>query len=138
MFRQSIPEPARRAGEEQRDPATARLWGEAAPAAMAGDGPDDEAIDALLRGHLPLVRAGGAIGLRASVELPTDADPALRRIASQRVQSLWSPHRPPGLPQGDPEVAALLDRCTGVSGEYVMGRMRSRLGIPRTASGPTG
>ncbi|MFD5510089.1 hypothetical protein ACFWIB_20235 [Streptomyces sp. NPDC127051] len=291
-----VRELARRAGEE-RDPATARLWADAALAALAGDGPDDEAIDALLRGHIPMVRAGGVtalrragrhaeavghladrsglvracarwlvkqgggdpyahcralvedparvsgyavtgfaecarradapllrglldhptgavraaavaglraleatdvdllrpllddpsaavareasvslaevaarlpaewlleriapdrpahtrraayrvlharggvIGLRASVELLTDADPALRRIAAQRVQSLWSPYRPPALPLRDPEVAALLDRCTGLFSEYVMGRMRSQLGIPRTASGPTG
>ncbi|WP_406181504.1 hypothetical protein [Streptomyces sp. NBC_01006] len=291
-----VRELARRAGEE-RDPATARLWADAALAELAGDGPDDEAIDALLRGHIPMVRAdgvtalrragrhaeavghladrsglvracarwlvkqgggdpyahcralvedparvssyavtgfaecarrsdapllrglldhpagavraaavaglraleatdvellrpllddpsaavareasvslagvaarlpaewlleriapdrpahtrraayrvlharGGVIGLRASVELLTDADPALRRIAAQRVQSLWSPDRPPALPLRDPEVAALLDRCTGLFSEYVMGRLHSQLGIPRTASGPTG
>ncbi|WP_327131376.1 HEAT repeat domain-containing protein [Streptomyces sp. NBC_01343] len=81
---------------------------------------------------------GGVIGLRASVELLTDADPGLRRIAAQRVQSLWSPYRPPELPRGDPEVAALLDRCTDLFSDYVMGRMRSQLGIPRGVSGRTG
>ncbi|MFE3557446.1 hypothetical protein ACFXKW_21665 [Streptomyces sp. NPDC059193] len=74
---------------------------------------------------------GGIDALRASVELLTDPDPGLRRVAAQRVQSLWSPERPPALPLGDPEVGALLDRCTGLFGEYVMGRMRSQLGIPR-------
>ncbi|MFE2479216.1 hypothetical protein [Streptomyces sp. NPDC059389] len=81
---------------------------------------------------------GGVIGLRASVELLTDADPGLRRVAAQRVQSLWSPQRPPELPPGDPEVAALLDRCTGLFSDFVMGRMRAQLGIPRAASGPIG
>ncbi|MFE5535375.1 hypothetical protein [Streptomyces sp. NPDC056492] len=81
---------------------------------------------------------GGVVGLRASTELLTDADPALRRISAQRVQSLWSPDRPPALPVRDPEVGTLLDRCTGLFSEYVMGRMRSRLGIPRAPSDPAG
>ncbi|MFD7082624.1 hypothetical protein ACFYXV_21285 [Streptomyces sp. NPDC002181] len=81
---------------------------------------------------------GGVVGLRASTELLTDADPALRRISARRVQSLWSPDRPPALPVRDPEVGTLLDRCTGLFSEYVMGRMRSRLGIPRAPSDPAG
>ncbi|MCC0099129.1 hypothetical protein K7B10_31000 [Streptomyces flavotricini] len=81
---------------------------------------------------------GGVLGLRASVELLTDADPGLRRVAAQRVQSLWSPYRPPALPLRDPEVGALLDRCTGLFSDHVMGRMRSQLGIGRTGSGPIG
>ncbi|MFI6147946.1 hypothetical protein [Streptomyces sp. NPDC051109] len=81
---------------------------------------------------------GGVIGLRASVDLLTDADPGLRRLAAQRVQSLWSPYGPPALPRHDPEVGALLDRCTGLFSAYVMERMRSQLGIALTASGPTG
>ncbi|MFG2880147.1 hypothetical protein ACGFYU_34900 [Streptomyces sp. NPDC048337] len=80
---------------------------------------------------------GGVAGLRASVELLTDSDPALRRVAAQRVQSLWSPARPPALPLRDPEVGALLDRCTGLFSDYVMARLRSRLGIPPSKSGQT-
>ncbi|MEU9251564.1 hypothetical protein AB0D66_06935 [Streptomyces sp. NPDC048270] len=294
-----VRELARRAGAE-RDPATARLWGDAALAALAADGPDDRAIDSLLRGHIPLVRAGGvtalrragraaeaadhladrsglvracarwlvgqeggdpyplyralvedparvtpyavagfaecarradapllralleqpvplsgavraaavaglrtlqaddadllrpllddpspavareaALGLlpvagrlpadwltarmapglpphtrraayrvlharggidalRASVELLADPDPGLRQVAAQRVRSLWSPDRPPALPLRDPEVGALLDRCTGLFSDHVMGRMRARLGIPRAAHDPAG
>ncbi|WP_051696241.1 hypothetical protein [Streptomyces sp. NRRL S-244] len=81
---------------------------------------------------------GGVIGLRASVELLTDAEPGLRRLAAQRVQSLWSPYGPPALPLRDPQVGALLDRCTDLFSDDVMGRMRSQLGIPRAVSGRTG
>ncbi|MFB7978367.1 hypothetical protein [Streptomyces vinaceus] len=81
---------------------------------------------------------GGVLGLRASVELLTDADPGLRRLAAQRVQSLRSPYGPPALPLRDPEVGALLDRCTDLFSDHVMGRMRSQLGIPRAGSGPIG
>ncbi|MEV6579066.1 hypothetical protein AB0M92_13040 [Streptomyces sp. NPDC051582] len=85
-----------------------------------------------------LYARGGVIGLRACVELLTDADPALRRISAQRVQSLWSPDRPPALPVRDPEVGLLLDRCTGLFSEYVMGRMRSQLAIPCAPCDPAG
>ncbi|MEU9235432.1 hypothetical protein [Streptomyces subrutilus] len=81
---------------------------------------------------------GGIDALRASVELLTDPDPGLRRVAAQRLQSLWSPERPPALPPRDPEVGALLDRCTGLFSDYVMGRMRSQLGIARAAHDRTG
>ncbi|OEJ35538.1 hypothetical protein BGK67_07525 [Streptomyces subrutilus] len=76
---------------------------------------------------------GGIDALRASVELLTDPDPGLRQVAAQRLQSLWSPERPPLLPLRDPEVGALLDRCTGLFSDHVMERMRSQLGIPRAA-----
>lgn len=85
-----------------------------------------------------LYARGGVAGLRASVQLLTDGDPGLRRVAEQRVQSLWSPYGPPDLPPGDPEVGALLDRCTGLFSDYVMQRMRAQLGLPRTRSGPVG
>ncbi|MCX4524913.1 MULTISPECIES: hypothetical protein [unclassified Streptomyces] len=58
-----VRELARRAAGEQ-DPLTSRLWAEAATAAMAADGPDDEAIDSLLGGHVPMVRACGVTALR--------------------------------------------------------------------------
>ncbi len=54
---------AQRAAREL-DPATARLWTDAALRAMAEDGPDGAAIDALLAGHLPMVRASGVTALR--------------------------------------------------------------------------
>lgn len=86
-----------------------------------------------------VLHAGGGIdGLRASVELLGDPDPALRRLAAQRVQSLWSPERPPPLPLCDPEVGALLDRCTGLFSDHVMRRMRARLGIAPESSAPNG
>ncbi|MEU9164041.1 hypothetical protein AB0D29_27685 [Streptomyces sp. NPDC048424] len=81
---------------------------------------------------------GGVAGLRASVELLTDEDAGLRVLAGQRLGSLWSPCRPPALPIGDPEVGALLDRCTGVFSDYVLSQMRSQLGLPRTGSATEG
>lgn len=48
------------------DPATARLWTDAALRAMADDGPDDSAIDILLGGHGPMVRAAGVTALRGA------------------------------------------------------------------------
>lgn len=77
-----------------------------------------------------LFARGGVAGLRASVELLTDRDPALRTIAGQRVQSMWSPSKQPDLPLRDPEVGALLDRCTHLFSGYVMRQMRARLGLP--------
>ncbi|MFG2995698.1 hypothetical protein [Streptomyces sp. NPDC048340] len=73
---------------------------------------------------------GGVAGLRAAVELLADDDPTLRRTAAQHVQSLWSPYRPLALPLRDPEVGALLDRCTGLFSDWVIRQMRSRLGLP--------
>lgn len=77
---------------------------------------------------------GGVAGLRASVGLLTDGDPGLRRIAAQHIQSMWSPYGPPALPVRDPEVGALLDRCTELFSDHVMARMRSQLGLPRRKS----
>lgn len=48
------------------DPATARLWTDAALRIMAADGPDDAAVDALLTGILPMVRASGITALRGA------------------------------------------------------------------------
>ncbi|MCJ0870475.1 HEAT repeat domain-containing protein [Streptomyces sp. AP-93] len=46
------------------DPAAARLWTDAALRAMADDGPDHAAIDALLDANSPTVRAAGVTALR--------------------------------------------------------------------------
>ncbi|MEV0415585.1 hypothetical protein AB0I68_33645 [Streptomyces sp. NPDC050448] len=54
---------ARQAAAEL-DPVANRMWTDAALAAMAADGPDDEAIDILLGGRLPSVRAAGVTALR--------------------------------------------------------------------------
>ncbi|WP_051782391.1 MULTISPECIES: HEAT repeat domain-containing protein [unclassified Streptomyces] len=84
--------------------------------------------------HRLLFARGGVVALRASVELLTDRDPALRTIAGQRVQSMWNPDRSPDLPVRDPEVGALLDRCTHLFSDHVMRWMRSRLGLPVAAA----
>ncbi|MDQ0944755.1 hypothetical protein [Streptomyces sp. V1I1] len=36
---------------------------------------------------------------------------------------------PAGVPRGDAEVAALLDRCTHLFSDYVLARLRRELGI---------
>jgi HEAT repeat protein len=56
---------ARRAAAET-DPATARLWTDAALAVLAADGPDDAAIDTLIGAVLPPVRAAGVTALRGA------------------------------------------------------------------------
>ncbi|MEU8438028.1 hypothetical protein AB0F18_35050 [Streptomyces sp. NPDC029216] len=61
--RYGVRDMARRAAVEH-DPATARMWTDAALAALAADGPDDGAVDALLGSRLPAVRAAGVTALR--------------------------------------------------------------------------
>lgn len=61
------------------DPATARLWTDAALRAMAEDGPDGAAVDALLTGHIPMVRASGVTALRGAGR----ADQAARYLADR-------------------------------------------------------
>ncbi|MFD9336032.1 hypothetical protein ACFWBF_16695 [Streptomyces sp. NPDC060028] len=68
--------------------------------------------------------------LRASVELLTDDDPILRQKAAQRIRDMWSSYRPPALPTRDPEVGALLDRCTELFREHTMAWMRRQLALP--------
>ncbi|MFF2791511.1 hypothetical protein ACFVT6_32985 [Streptomyces sp. NPDC058049] len=48
------------------DPPTARMWADAALAALATDGPDDRAVDLLLGAHIPMVRACGVTALRGA------------------------------------------------------------------------
>ncbi|MFD9304926.1 HEAT repeat domain-containing protein [Streptomyces sp. NPDC060048] len=60
-----VRELARRAAAEP-DPTAARLWTDAALRAMAADGPDDGAVNALLGGRIPMVRASGVIALRGA------------------------------------------------------------------------
>lgn len=79
---------ARRAAGE-RDPATARLWADAALAALAADGPDDEAVDALLGGHLPTVRAGGVTALRRAGRCAEAAYHLADRSALVRACARW-------------------------------------------------
>ncbi|MFD9336033.1 hypothetical protein ACFWBF_16700 [Streptomyces sp. NPDC060028] len=81
-----VRELARRAAAEH-DPATSRLWTDAALAAMAADGPDDAAVDTLLGGHGPMVRAAGVTALRRAgraaqaVEYLTDRSGMVRACA---------------------------------------------------------
>ncbi|MEV7729244.1 hypothetical protein AB0P15_31655 [Streptomyces sp. NPDC087917] len=50
----------------ERDSATASVWADAALAALACDGPDDTAVDLLLGGRVPMVRASGVTALRGA------------------------------------------------------------------------
>ncbi|MGW0749451.1 hypothetical protein [Streptomyces sp. NPDC002587] len=85
-----------------------------------------------------LYAQGGVAWLRAAVELQADADPGLRRLAAQHIQGLWPTKGPMCLPARDPEVGALLDRCTGLASDYARRWMRSQLGIPRVECGMSG
>jgi hypothetical protein len=75
-----------------------------------------------------LLRAqGGVAQLRAAVQLLTDQDPRLKALAGPAIP-LWVVP-PAGVPRGDAEVAALLDRCTHLFSDYVLARLRRELGI---------
>ncbi|WP_346186675.1 hypothetical protein [Streptomyces osmaniensis] len=74
-----------------------------------------------------LLSAGaGIVPLRAAVELLEDPDPKLRGWAEQAVQR-W--HPPAGLPSGEAEVEALLDRCTHLFSSYVLRRRKWEAGV---------
>ncbi|MFG2276532.1 hypothetical protein ACGFNY_43095 [Streptomyces chartreusis] len=76
-----------------------------------------------------LLSAGsGIVPLRAAVELLEDPDPKLRVWAEQAVQR-W--HPPAGLPSGEAEVEALLDRCTHLFSSYVLRRRKWEAGVGR-------
>ncbi|MFF8360039.1 hypothetical protein ACF063_42045 [Streptomyces chartreusis] len=76
-----------------------------------------------------LLSAGsGIVPLRAAVELLEDPDPKLRGWAEQAVQR-W--HPPAGLPGGEAEVEALLDRCTHLFSSYVLRRRKWEAGVGR-------
>ncbi|MGW6982835.1 hypothetical protein ACWGE1_25915 [Streptomyces sp. NPDC054932] len=48
------------------DPVAAGMWTDGTLAALAADGPDDEAVDTLLGGHSPMVRSAGVTALRGA------------------------------------------------------------------------
>ncbi|MFI1456450.1 hypothetical protein [Streptomyces roseus] len=83
-----VRELARRAAREH-DPVTARLWADAALAALAGGEPEDGAIDALLHGHLPVVRAGGVTALRRAGRFAEAPDHLSDRSALVRACARW-------------------------------------------------
>ncbi|WP_328924793.1 hypothetical protein OG429_09130 [Streptomyces sp. NBC_00190] len=85
-----------------------------------------------------LYAQGGVAWLRAAVELQAVTDPGLRHLAAQHIQGLWPTYGPMRLPAGDPEVGALLDRCTGLASGYAIRWMRSQLAIPRAECGMSG
>ncbi|WP_411142278.1 HEAT repeat domain-containing protein [Streptomyces sp. x-80] len=69
---------------------------------------------------------GGILQLRTAVGLLDDADGKLRTWAEQSVRRWLPPH---GVPRGDAEAAALLDRCEHLIGAYVLWRHKRELGI---------
>ncbi|MFF4581297.1 hypothetical protein [Streptomyces sp. NPDC001389] len=79
---------ARRAAAEL-DPATGRMWTDAALAALAAGGPDEGAVDALLGSRLPAVRAAGVTALRRAGRA-AEADRFLAdRAGSVRACARW-------------------------------------------------
>lgn len=86
--RLGVRELARQAAAE-RDPATAQLYTDAALAAMAAHGPDDEAIDTLLGGRTPMVRAAGVTALRRAGRGAEAADHLTDRSSMVRACARW-------------------------------------------------
>ncbi|WP_121014801.1 hypothetical protein [Streptomyces sp. 3211.6] len=86
--RYGVRELARRAAAEP-DPALGRMWTDAVLAAMATDGPDDEAVDTLLGSRLPAVRGAGVTALRRAGRA-AEADRYLAdRAGSVRACARW-------------------------------------------------
>ncbi|WP_051832336.1 hypothetical protein [Streptomyces katrae] len=86
--RLGVRELARRAATEH-DPATGRLWTDAALAAMAADGPDDEAVDTLLGSRVPMVRAAGVTALRRAGRAAEASRHLADRSALVRACARW-------------------------------------------------
>ncbi|MEU4726780.1 hypothetical protein [Streptomyces sp. NPDC023588] len=86
--RVDVRESARRAAAE-RDPLTSRIWTDGALAAMAADGPDDAAVDALLGAHLPMARAAGVTALRRAGRAREAADHLADRSGMVRACARW-------------------------------------------------
>ncbi|MEU3403975.1 hypothetical protein ABZ766_08505 [Streptomyces sp. NPDC006670] len=79
---------ARRAAAEP-DPQAGGMWTDAALAALAADGPDAEAVDALLGSRFPAVRAAGVTALRRAGRA-AEADRYLTdRAGSVRACARW-------------------------------------------------
>ncbi|MFD0356798.1 hypothetical protein ACFVHW_24130 [Streptomyces sp. NPDC127110] len=79
---------ARRAAAEP-DPVTARMWTDAALAAMAADGPDDGAVDALLGSRFVAVRAAGVTALRRAGRATEAVDHLVDRAGQVRACARW-------------------------------------------------
>ncbi|MFJ3965753.1 hypothetical protein [Streptomyces sp. NPDC090036] len=120
-----VRERARLAAREP-DAVAGRLWTDATPAALAADGPDDEAIDTLLGGRGPMVRAAGVTALRGAGRTAEAAGHLADRSGMVRACARWLVRQG----GGDPEVGALLDRCTHLFSAPVMRQMRASLGLP--------
>ncbi|MFF2192954.1 hypothetical protein [Streptomyces sp. NPDC058157] len=109
---------ARRAAAEP-DPVAARMWTDAALAAMAGDGPDDGTVDALLGSRFPAVRAAGVTALRRAGRA-AEADRYLAdRAGSVRACARWLVRQDGGDPHA--RYRALLADPGRVSGYAVAG-----------------
>jgi HEAT repeat protein len=79
---------ARRAAGDP-DPVLARLWTDAALAAMAAQGPDDHAVDILLGGRMPLVRSAGVTALRQAGRAHEAANHLADRSGLVRACARW-------------------------------------------------
>lgn len=81
-------ETARQAAAEP-DPVTGRMWTDAALAAMGADGPDDEAVDALLGSRFAAVRAAGVTALRRAGRSAEAVDHLADRAGQVRACARW-------------------------------------------------
>lgn len=86
--RYGVREVARRAATDP-DPVTGRMWTDAALAAMAADGPDDEAVDTLLGSRFARVRAAGVTALRRAGRAAQAVDHLADRSGEVRACARW-------------------------------------------------
>ncbi|WP_328762205.1 MULTISPECIES: hypothetical protein [unclassified Streptomyces] len=116
--RTDVREFARRAAAEH-DPLTARMWSDAALAAMAADGPDDAAVDTLLASRVPMVRAAGVTALRRAGRAAQAADHLTDRSGTVRACARWLLRQDGGDPYA--HYRGLLADPERVSGHAVTG-----------------
>ncbi|MFE2857908.1 hypothetical protein ACFXJO_43195 [Streptomyces lavendulae] len=113
-----VREAARRAATEP-DPVTGGMWTDAVLAAMAADGPDDEAVDTLLGSRSARVRAAGVTALRRAGRAARAVDHLADRSGEVRACARWLL----GQDGGDPYAyyCGLLTDPHRVSGHAVTG-----------------
>ncbi|MFJ8012248.1 HEAT repeat domain-containing protein [Streptomyces sp. NPDC096339] len=87
-----------RLASAELDPPTARMWADAALAAMAADGPDDQAVDFLLGAHIPMVRATGVTALRRAGRAAEAGEHLTDRSGLVRACARWAVRQDGGDP----------------------------------------
>jgi hypothetical protein len=85
---------------EALDPVLFRLWSDAALAAMAAGGPDDDAVDTLLGARAPLVRSAGVTALRRAGRAHEATRYLTDRSGLVRACARWAVSQDGGDPHG--------------------------------------